>query len=422
VAVTGSNPYNYTLTGNIANLEAAMDSLKITPGQHNGEDITVTATVVSEETNPSEIGEGEISVLSVTVIDKFIIPVEPQILGNPVITLPSSFVNGTEDQQIELGRIGISLDGSTDPDGSEVYFVEIEIDYNNPEDQYTRWWVNGVELETWTNNVFDGKWLRLEADAVISIRAPTHFSGTRTLKMRATIVDYSMSGQAIKVSEPQTFNVYVAPVADGIKLPPTNTVAVEDNGPVPFGITLSKLRVNDRPNNLGNNKETETIDSVVLAVPQNSPSTMYNITFGASRTYRITSTILTSPSNKGSLSQSVREKASNDIIATLKAFQLEMGPRHSDSNGQIGVKVTTLDVNIGVASTNEISFNHDIIVLAVADKASVTIANTPTVDEDSGNTIPLSFTVAMSDDQDNSEVLSIRISVPVQNGSPVGTL
>jgi hypothetical protein len=177
VAVTGSNPFNYTLTGSMANVEAALDSLRITPGKHNGEDITVMVTVVAEETNPSEIGPGEISVLSVTVIDSFIIPVDPQIIGEPTITL-SSAVNCTEDTTCNLGSIKVSLNGTADSDGSEVYYLEIQAEPGNPEFDNTRWWIDGVEVVSLMNYAFDG-WIRLpnSTNVAVSILPPKDFSG-----------------------------------------------------------------------------------------------------------------------------------------------------------------------------------------------------------------------------------------------------
>lgn len=102
-----------------------MNSLKITPGAHNGEDISVVVTVTSQESNPSETGEGEVAVEKVEVVDSFTIPVDPVIQGEPRIIIPSNSVNGVEDTKIDLGVIEVQLDGKEDPDGSEVYFVEV---------------------------------------------------------------------------------------------------------------------------------------------------------------------------------------------------------------------------------------------------------------------------------------------------------
>ena len=128
VTVTPSGPthaQHYKLEGTTADLIGAMDSLKITPGAHNGEDISVVVTVTSQESNPSETGEGEIAVEKVEVVDSFTIPIEPVIDGYPVIVIPSDSVDGTEDTKIDLGQFEVQLVGNADPDGSEVFYVEV---------------------------------------------------------------------------------------------------------------------------------------------------------------------------------------------------------------------------------------------------------------------------------------------------------
>jgi hypothetical protein len=102
-----------------------MKSLKITPGAHNGEDISVIVTVTSQESNPSETGQGEIAVEKVEVVDAFTIPIDPVIVGEPRISTQFGSANGTEDIMFDIGIIKVSLDGTEDPDGSEVYYVEI---------------------------------------------------------------------------------------------------------------------------------------------------------------------------------------------------------------------------------------------------------------------------------------------------------
>jgi hypothetical protein len=64
----------WVILGSVPDLESAMDSLKIAPGPHNGEDITVVVIAASEETQP---GDNEIAVREVQVVKSFIIPVEP---------------------------------------------------------------------------------------------------------------------------------------------------------------------------------------------------------------------------------------------------------------------------------------------------------------------------------------------------------
>lgn len=102
-----------------------MDSLKITPGAHNGEDISVVVTLTSVESNPSETGDGEVLVEKVEVVKSFTIPIDPVIAGEPKISIPSESVDGLEDTKNDLGTVAVILDGTADLDGSEVYYVEI---------------------------------------------------------------------------------------------------------------------------------------------------------------------------------------------------------------------------------------------------------------------------------------------------------
>jgi hypothetical protein len=66
--------YQWIILGSVPDLEAAMNSLKIAPGAHNGEDITVVVIAASEETAQ---GDNEIAVREVEVVRSFIIPVDP---------------------------------------------------------------------------------------------------------------------------------------------------------------------------------------------------------------------------------------------------------------------------------------------------------------------------------------------------------
>ena len=256
--------------------------------------------------------------------------------------------------------------------------------------------MDNVELD-WQNHVLGG-WLRLpnSTNAEISIRGPGHFSGTLPLRMRGTIVDFSMSGQAVNSTEPQIVNVNVYPVADNVKQPSVDyTVRVEDSDPIPFGATLVGVRVKDNGNTRrGNNPETETFSKVHLKLPADSASVIYSVTAGSYlpagyahgiyagdetaqikydsdlREFEIYSTIIRDAADVGSLSLEDRKTASNHIMTTLAEFAVSIGPEHTDDNGSIDVVVTTLDVNLGAFSEKDNAFTHNIVVLAVADVSS----------------------------------------------------
>jgi hypothetical protein len=288
------------------------------------------------------------------------------------------------------------LNGTADTDGSEQSFLEINI--ANPSTRIftnTKFWVDNIAITGATYLVFDG-WLRLPncANCELKIKPPINFSGNLALSVRATVVDYSMSGQTTKSSNPQIVNVFVSPEADDFNRPSVSTLGVEDNVSVPFGTTLKAMRVKDNGvTTSGNNAETETFSRVKLIVPTDTSTLSYTITAGTvipgshttgifstpgssaviafdatTRTYDIYSTIITNASNIGTLSLANRVTASNDIMNALGTFKASIGPEHNDLNGQIKVIITTLDVNVGEHNQKEWPFfTHDIIIQGVAD-------------------------------------------------------
>jgi hypothetical protein len=227
----------------------------------------------------------------------------------------------------------------------------------------------------------------------------------------------------------------VYPVADGITAPTSKTVGVEDNGPVAFGNTLAStgLEPTDNGRKAGNNPESETVSQILFVIPENTETLTYTITGGSStgtaqasfdagtRTYLISSTIISSVSDLATLTQAQREEAEEDIRATLATFQVEIGPEHNDANGKIAVTVTTLDVNLGKYATKDVDLDHDIVIQAVADTPSIFVHDADPVSED-GNNVPLYINVTRSDDDDNSETVSVRITVPKDPSQVIGTI
>ena len=136
----------------------------------------------------------------------------------------------------------------------------------------------------------------------------------------------------------------------------------------------------------------------------------------ASRQYTISSTFITNATDLGAVSQSEREQAEADIRATLATFGVVIGPEHNDLNGVIQVTARTLDVNGGTFAVQDNTFDHPIIVQGVADTPSVTVVSPASAVVEGGN-IPLNITVGRSPDDDGSEFLSVRITVPVVSSS-----
>jgi hypothetical protein len=250
VTSTPGNPAEYVVQGLTEDVDFAMQNLMIRPGDQNGEDITVTVTAAAVESDPTEQGADEIAVLEVRKVETFVIPVDPVIQGEPVLTVNANSASGDEDTTISLGIIGVDLEGTADQDGSEVYYLEID---TNSYPERTKFYVNDV-LQT--GSILEDGWLRLDdfsGSNSFKMRPPRNFSGEITLSLRAHIIDYTMSGTAEKSTGAQPLSIQVFPIADGVKKPTDKTVGVEDLGPVPFGSTLvnTGLRAKDRGNGAG---------------------------------------------------------------------------------------------------------------------------------------------------------------------------
>ena len=192
------------------------------------------------------------------------------------------------------------------------------------------------------------------------------------------------------------------------------------------------LRASDRGTGAGNNLEAETFQHIVLSLPQNVADLTYSMLgpyvptspvavsgFGSaqvsfnesSRSYNITSQTITNATNIAALTQLQRQSSMSDILKTLETFVVQMGPAHSDKNGQIAVSVTTLDVNLGVARTRNNPFSHLIKIQAVADTPSLLVSPVSAIDEDSF--LPLKIQAGASADVDGSEFTFVRIVVPL---------
>ncbi len=437
VTFDASTPGQVVLTGTAAAINAAMASLQVQPGANNGEDITVSVTAIAVESNPAEdnngatIGMGggvagpEISVPTAQAVASFTIPVTP-VPEVPTLNIPAS-ASGAEDNRFALGAITVST-GTSDGDGSESRFFEIQ------QSSYpvgTQFFSGPTQI---TSVV--GGWLRVtEAQlANLSVQPPTHYSGTINLTVRGVVVDTNAGGSITSTTATQTLPVTVTPDADGI-VTPAASVVVEDTGAFTLGSNInSGLSLVDNGTGTGNNGTSETISRIALDFPDDSATVTYSISPGAAvgsaqiafdagtRTYTITSTIITGAPDVGALTQTDRAQAEADIRATLAGFNVTMGPTHSDTNGTVAVTVTTLDVNGGVANAQDNPFSHSIRVQAVADTPSVSVVDPVSAVDEDGPNVLLTINAGNSADVDNSETLSVRITVPSDGLGPIGTI
>lgn len=276
VTSTPGNPAQYIVQGTTEDVTIAMNNLMIRPGDQNGEDITVTVTAAAVESDPTEQGPGEVAILEVRKIETFVIPVDPVIQGEPVLTVNAPTASGDEDTTISLGVVGVDLQGTVDQDGSEVYYLDID---TTSFPTRTKFYVNNAEQK---GNVLDDGWLRLNefsGSNSFKLRPPPNFSGEISLSLRAHIIDYTMSGIAEKTTAPRPLSIEVFPIADDIVKPTGKTVGVEDLGPVPFGSTLvnTGLKPKDRGNGAG--KYTPVCDQQVRRHGKNAGAYLFESSF-----------------------------------------------------------------------------------------------------------------------------------------------
>ena len=167
-------------------------------------------------------GSGEIAVETQNVVRSFMIPMEPVINGEPVLTM-TNVANGTEDTKFSLGNIQVTLDGIEDRDRSEVYHIDIDRNGFGNDKQFDkiRFWVGSTEVTGSYRTVLEDGWIRFpnitRSPETIYIRGPPNFSGTLNLNVRGSIVDYSNWNNVVKSTPTQSLDVNVLPDADTIR-------------------------------------------------------------------------------------------------------------------------------------------------------------------------------------------------------------
>ena len=421
-----TSPNIVRLTGVSADIESSMRSLQVRPGTSNGEDIKITVTGTAyAKANPD---------VRITTTDSCTIPVEPVVQGGLTVEVPLE-VEFNEDTRFPLSGFQAVFVGEEDVDQSEETVLEIN---SKSFPVGTRFYSSSTLM-----NVVVAGWLQIPASLIngLQIRPPNHFSGAFDLEVRAAISDTTQSDVVIAATQIKTVPVRVFPRADGVEFP--QVIGIEDNGPIQFGSQLSAgLTARDGGQGTGNNPETETITKVVFSIPPDTDtiqyfvSGVYSQTISATipgvgsafvefdsdqRKYTITSSILQGK-ELVEIAQIDREAAEADIRQTLATFAIEIGPEHSDENGSVRVSVSTADVMNGLADEKTDDFTP-LVIAAVADMPTVKVVNPAekVVDED-GESVPLRITVGQSPDKDNSETLSVRITIPMEGGVPIGTL
>lgn len=427
-----------TLTGPTADIQSALATLQVKPGANNGENITISVTATSVESNPTETnstGPGvagtQIAIPTASATSTFVIPVTP-VPETPGLTVPAA-VNGTEDVATALSGISVTAVVS-DSDGSETRYIEIKTTSYPSGTVFSD--ANGTVGTVVTDSGTGETWLRIPSSslATLKVLTPHDWSGETLLEVRGVIVDHSSSRNLDEttVTASQTIDLTVAPAADKA-LHGDASVGNEDTV-IGFGADMASsstgIRVEDTTKGPATEGGVETISKIVLDVPADTASLTYTISHGAAvgtatitqvgTTYTITSTIITNAADLGALTDADRATAEADIRATLATFKAQMGVTDTDRNGVIHVTTTTLDVKNGTASQIDASYDHDLYVLAVADPPSIDAGfvvtgseNTPFLLVGASNE---TLVAHRSQDHDGSEVLSVEIS-----GMPYGT-
>lgn len=363
--------------------------------------------------------------------------------GELVIVIPEANVTANEDEPVDLSKIVDYVDRL--PRDDEQIFIELR---NYPTG--TKFFLGSEEVTT----IQDGALLIPANDGLNGFRMqpPPDFSGRFSFNVTATLRENGVV--VVETTPSDKIHVDVLPVAEIIEGKP-RFIAVEDQeGPLPVGAKISsELLLTDDGQSQGNNNEAETLIEFRIDVPGDSEFFSYVIegffanvtgpgpTQGSgtaeiflegggpgAREFTIRSTLVPNGANSTDdelliIPQTTRETATNDILATLALFEFSIGPNHTDLDGELTVTAVNADVNTEVLPENEVPGAVDIsettwnplVVQAISDTPSLAVVDPAgIITEEDGDFIPLSITATPSADLDNSEVLSVRITVPLQ--------
>jgi len=385
--------------------------------------------------------------------------------GDVNITVPNR-IEYHEDDPFDISSFVDYVDRI--PRNDEAVFLEIDLT-DAPEGTVIR--LNGTVIDQNDPINVDGVWLKIPVDAnltTLTVENYRYYSGTYNISVRGTLRE---NGVAVSNSTEEIVIVDVIPKADCIGR--SNRVRVpEDAGNITWGYSFfdDGFRAEDfaQEVDLGNNPLSERFIEIQITIPAPSlnttppfeitveddrfrsvPSDPTSTTPGignatisleestsGSKVYTIRSALLpngTSSTEPDVLSLTDEEliQLETDILDTARELVISISPEHTDANPSIAVAAATVDVNrfvrdgAGVADISTQCNRNDLLIVdAVADQPSIDIIepNLPAVLEDTDN-IPLCFQVSPSADNttiDNSEVLSVQISIPtVPSGFPI---
>lgn len=301
----------------------------------------------------------------------------------------------------------------------------------------------------------------------LTIQAGVHFSGTFNLTSRATLRDAGDVSILYVSSDNETAVADVLPVCDNIRQ--GRLRGVEDLPGTLGANIVDQYRSDDRGQaGAGNNENVpETLIEFEIVIPPNETDFTHfildplfaSIVLGGdgtysgngtaviefveaidgTRTFTIYSSILPNGSSSNTTdllaqSQTNREQARDDILATLEQLDIQVGPDHASGRSDLAVTATSADVNeevffgAGDADTCQETWTP-YRVDSVADTPFVSVTSPAPTEFEDEQAVLLSICVNNSIDEDNSEYLTVRITVPIEpivfpapDNTPIGEI
>ncbi len=345
----------WRVTGPDADIQATLaGGVSIQPATHSGDDISLTVTAQSIESNPTET---EVAVPTAQTVIPVVVDVVPVADG---ISATGGNFAGEEDTAISLA----GLDGSgIDTDGSETITFTLS---GVP---------GGASFDSGTN-LGGGVWgfTAAQVSAGLVFTPALHVHGTVNMTLTATTTETENGS-----SQTSTAPVQIVVDAQADMPSISGTAVGDEDTAINFGSAYTVALVDQ--------DGSESITQIAVTMPGSETAT-YSTIGGASvnvvgQTYTITG-------------------PEADIQATLDTFTWTP-PAHSDANITVQVSAATLDAD---GSTATRTSNRTIRVRAVADDPDGTANNITGVED---TQIALSLVAIDSADTDGSETVSVRL-------------
>ncbi len=421
VPVLGGSPVTFTvdagttsltLTGGTeAQVRAALASMTLLPPPHSDQDISLSIAVTKTDATSTEVE----ALATQTFVGTHVITVAA-VADVPTLTTNSIGGSGfgLEDNNIPLSLTA----GHPDTDGTErlleVLIRNVPSGFQLTESSVgagtlafdagrNAWVITGpsdaaindvlANLTIALNPAVGGPRQHLDTDVALDI----------TVTSRETDPTNDLPGgpevALFDRSETFTVNIPINAVADGVLRSGSSTIVEDVPRSIGSDITWTKI-------------DTDGTESVTRVEVTSFP-------VGATITYTaVDNTVVSLTVPAGGHTAIFTGGTEAQIRAAVNTLSIQ-APSQSDTNFSLSVAITTTDND---ASSIIDSYVHTVIVQAVADIPSVT-AGAVTTSEDIGLALIINAGRSIDDGaSDNSETLSVRITVPSDGTGPVGTL